>query len=397
MECIPRAWCFNGEKHSAGPNQCVTRLNPDSSPIEISVNFTSVIPNPVDRPPVRVIAEVDHLTGQKTLEEYCRRNTFGNIDYQMDWPNWLYGSVMKGSGSTYFGDVRLGFDIRRAVRPEMGSKPQYPGPIPADARVYFALVKKSILTLPGLYDNTLQMRRILSGVNMIDKFLAGYPPEFGNLLSTVDIGPEEPARACIGLSFTVPAGATSADFREPWKWLNLGRRITEVRKDRKNMLSFIRFFKRIYGGSGLNAPDLAGGNNDGGLAGNAVDLGSYIERFERLKAGTFIPQVAPCSVHFTIATDSPEPRATLRLDVLYNSNTDLEVARRYRGFLLTHTRHDLQDWHGWPAPYLDIVKNLFPGMPHNARVHNSLSLCRQEGPNNREWSVRASYNPHYFQ
>lgn len=240
---IPPSWGFRTTKHSTAPHQTAPSLNLDTSPVKIGLTFTSKQPNPIDRPPVRVIAEVDHLTARIALRNYCRRNDFHIVHYNMGWPTSLYGSIMRGAGSTFFGDVRVGFDIRPALRRRESQifPPPKPGPIPVDATVYllatrkaqhqgvtrWALIRQAILDLPGIDDERYQMRRISSGVQMVDDFLAGYPPEFGNLISIVDVGPEEPDKARIGLTFTIPAGATTPDFEEVWNWLTLGGRITK--------------------------------------------------------------------------------------------------------------------------------------------------------------------------
>lgn len=165
LKNIPPAWGFVSSKNSTDPGQLASSLNLDNSPVEIGLTYTAERPNPIERPPIRLITEVDHLTAKRSLDEYCRRNILGCIRYEMDWADSLYRSIMKDGGSPYFGDVRVGFNIRPALRRSTYNLiPPGPGPIPADARAYFlasrkaqhqgithwALIRQSILDLPGI-------------------------------------------------------------------------------------------------------------------------------------------------------------------------------------------------------------------------------------------------------
>lgn len=405
---IPQAWCFKSSQSRIDPEQPLPTLNSDKSPIETGFNISAKNTNPA----VRLLAEVDHTSAKNALDWYCRRNRWGPVVYAMPWVNSLYRSLMRGlkDGSCFFGDVRVAFDIRHTLRRH--SVVGRPVPIPADTRAYFVatimaqhegitrweMIRRSILGLPDVQS---EAPEVVSGVGMVDDFLAGYPPEAGDLMFTVDVEPVDPRNARVGFSCTVPAGETAPDFKEVWKWLTLGGRITALKNDKA---LFQTFFDLVHGvdskeaaGEPMVIDSESSADSDSSVESDSsvdsdrsIDLDSYIDRAE---TSTAPPQVAACSIDFSVRGGVSEPRATLRLETKYNSRTDIETAEGIEAFLLSQ-----EFWVPLPGPYPELVLHCFPGIPLDRRedkVHSSVSLGRQ-GKYNDEWVLQTGYNPLYY-
>lgn len=214
----------------------------------------------------------------------------------------------------------------------------------------------------------------------MDDFLSVYPPEFGNLISVVATDLAEPKKARIKFYCKVPAGCTSASFAKTFKWLTLGGRLTGLQKDK---VLVKKLFDLVHG---VNSRD------DGGdyPSGNTVSLDRYIHWAELAKTG-MPPQVAPCSVCFSLAGDHPEPTSKLIIGTKYNSRTDREIAEGIDKFLQE------QKWPQSFGSYFELVQNCFPGVPldhRSEKLHTFICLSRKNSGSD-EWTLQTYYNPLY--
>lgn len=335
---------------------------------------------------MRLSVEINRVSAQHALEELLRRNR--RIDNTLDtsWKESLHGSVLSNTAG-FFGDLGVGFDIRPELSGRFLSNPDA---VLADAKANFVavwkakeenitrwqLIRQAILDLSNLHEAP----GILSGLRAVDDFLSGYPPGFGNLISIVATDLAEPKKARIKFCCKVPAGCTSADFVETFKWLTLGGRITNLQNDR----ALIKLFDLVHG---VDSRD-----DDGDYPfGKTVSLDRYIHRTELAKTG-MPPQVAPCSVCFSLAGDNPEPTAKLIIGAKYNSRTDREMAEGIDKFLQE------QKWPRSFDSYAELVQNCFPGVildNRSEKLHTCVCLpCKDTGSD--EWTLQTYYNPLYL-
>lgn len=224
----------------------------------------------------------------------------------------------------------------------------------------------------------------MSGLRAVDEFLAGYPPEVGNLISIVATDLTEPRKARVKFYCKIPAGATSADFEEVFKWLTLGGRITTLKNDKALLWNL---FDLVHGVDSRST-----GCDNNSTPNQPVDLDQYIRRTELAKTGAAPPQVAPCSVYFSLAGDSPEPTAKLILGAKYNSRTDAEIAEGVESFLRE------QKWPRSFGSYVELVRGCFPGVPLDSqsdKLHTFVCLSRKEVGSD-EWTLQTYYNPQYY-
>lgn len=363
-------------------SKAVPSLNLDNTAIESSFNITSTKPDPT----VRLSVEINRASAQNALDEFLRRNR--GVDNSLDttWKESLHGSVLSNTAG-FFGDMGIGFDIRPELSGELLTNPDA---VPADAKANFVavwkakeknitrwqLIRQAILDLPNLHEAP----DILSGLRAVDDFLSGYPPEFGNLVSIVATDLAEPKKARIKFYCEVPTGCTSADFAETFKWLTLGGRIATLQSDKAPIK---KLFDLVHG---------VNGRDDGGdyPSGNPVSLDRYIHRTELVKTG-MPPQVAPCSVCFSLSGDNPEPTAKLIIGAKYNSRTDIEMAKGIDRFLQE------QKWARSFGSYVELIQNCFPGVPLDNRsdkLHTFVCLSRKNTGSD-EWTLQTYYNPMY--
>ncbi|KAI3400763.1 hypothetical protein diail_1972 [Diaporthe ilicicola] len=388
--CILPAWGDQPQNRSFDPiSKSQPSLNFDNTPIESSFNITSTNPNPT----VRLSVEIDRNSAQNALDEFLRRN--GGVDQKIDmsWTESLHRSILSDTAGS-FGDMGIGFDLKPKL--PGGLLTTDPEAIPADAKAYFVavwkareenmtrweLIRQSILDLPNLQK---EAPGIVSGLRMVDDFLSGYPLDVENLISIVATDLVGPTKARVKFYCKVPAGAASADFAEVFEWLTLGGRITALKND-KALIQ--RLFDLVHG---VDSRSTAG-DDDNPTTRAAADLNRYIHRTELAKTGAAQPQVAPCSVYFSLAGNSaPEPTAKLILGAKYSSRTDLEIAQGVERFLLEQ---------GWPCSfgsYVELVRGCFPGVPLDSRedkLHTFICLSRK-GSGSDEWTLQTYYNPLY--
>lgn len=378
------AW---GDKPSDRPfepsSKALPSLNFDNTAMESSFNITSTKP----RPTVRLSVEIDRTSAQNALKEFVRRNSDVDSTLDMNWKESLQKSILSNTAGS-FGDMGIGFDLSPKLS---GSLLTNPKAIPADAKAYFVavwkareknttrwqLIRQSTLELPNLD----QVPGIVSGLRAVDDFLSNYPPEVGNLISIVATDLVEPKKARIKFYCKVPAGSTSTGFEEIFNWLTLGGRITALRNDKALLQNL---FDLVHG-----VDSRSGGG--GSPSGEAVNLDRYIHRTEMAKTGA-APQVAPCSVYFSLAGDNPEPTAKLIIGAKYNSRTDIEIAEGVEKFL------QQQKWPRSFGSYVELVQNCFPGVPLNSRsdkLHTFICLSRKNVGSD-EWTLQMYYNPLYY-
>lgn len=381
---ILSAW---GDKPSDRPfdpsSKALPSLNFDNTAIESSFNITSTKPNPT----VRLSVEIDRRSAQNALEEILRRNMAVDSTLDTNWKESLNRSILSNTAGA-FGDMGIGFDLRSELSGDLLTNPEA---VPADAKVYFVavwkareknitrwqLIRQSILKLPNLD----QAPGIVSGLRSVDDFLSDYPPEVGNLISIVATDLVEPKKARIKFYCKVPAGSTSADFEEIFKWLTLGGRITALRNDKALIQNLFDLVHGIDSRSG-------GGDSP---SDETVNLDRYIHRTELAKTGA-APQVAPCSVYFSLAGDNPEPIAKLIIGAKYNCRTDIEIAEGVEKFL------QQQKWPRSFGSYVELIQNCFPGVPLNSRsdkLHTFICLSRKNVGSD-EWALQMYYNPLYY-
>lgn len=350
--------------------------------------MTSTKPNPT----VRLSVEIDRASAQNALGEFLLRNEGVNRTLDTSWKDSLHGSVLSDTAGS-FGDTGIGFDLRPQLSRYLLA--DYPQAIPADAKAYFVavwkareenttrwqLIRRAILGLPHLHEDA---PGIVSGLRAVDDFLAGCPPEVGNLISIVATDLVEPRKARIKFYCKVPAGSTSADFEQVFEWLTLGGRIAALKNDRALLQDL---FDLVHGVDSRSAEC----DNDPTRT-HPADLDQYIHRTELAKTGLAPPQVAPCSVYFSLAGDSPEPTAKLILGAKYNSRTDAEIAEGIETFLRE------QKWPRSFGSYIELVRGCFPGVPLDSRsdkLHTFVCLSRKEVGRD-EWTLQTYYNPLYY-
>lgn len=369
-------------------SQALPSLNFDNTPIESSFNMTSTNPNPT----VRLSVEIGRTSAQNALDGFLRRNKGVDNTLDTSWKDSLQRSVLSDTAG-YFGDMGIGFDLKPKLSDLVIANPRA---IPADAKAYFVavwrareeqitrwqLIRRSILDLPNIHQDA---PGIVSGLKAVDDFLAGYPPEVGNLISIVATDLVEPKKARVKFYCKVPAGATSADFAEVFEWLTLGGRMTALNNDRALLQNL---FDLVHGVDSRNASC----DNNQTHNHHPVHLDQYIHRTELAKTCVAPPQVAPCSVYFSLAGDSPEPTAKLILGAKYNSRTDAEIAEGVETFLR------VQKWPRSFGSYGELVRGCFPGVPLDSRsdkLHTFVCLSRKEVGSD-EWALQTYYNPLYY-